>query len=224
MLVPENNISGSMGYLRPASGQWKATIEVRRSRFLALAARVLTEADARSFVSQARADYPDARHHCSAFIINGEGTSDITRSSDDGEPSGTAGQPILEVLRGSELRDVVVVVVRWFGGVKLGTGGLVRAYQNATHAVVNTVKVVQHQPHVRWECVIPHAEAGRLEAELRHRGFAVTADYGPHVTLGLLLSPEVDPTGTIAALTGGAIDIRRVGVQWCEVQPDERGR
>lgn len=205
-------------YRRPAPGQWDALVEIRRSRFLALATRVVTEEDAREFIALARAEYPDARHHCSAFILDVEGSNPVERSSDDGEPSGTAGQPMLEVLRGTGLRDIAVVVVRWFGGIKLGTGGLVRAYQDATRAVLEEVTVVSHRPRVLWQVVIPHTSAGRVESELRNRGMTVTADYAAEVTLTLWLDPGEDPTGTVAGITGGTAAAHRTDVQWCDVR------
>ena len=112
-------------YLVPA-GPGTAEVVVKRSRFLCSVARVASEAEARAVVDRARKKHWDAGHHCSAFVIGP--ASELQRSSDDGEPSGTAGAPMLEVLRGREVSDVVAVVTRWFGGVLLGAGGLVRAY------------------------------------------------------------------------------------------------
>src|SRR5690625_7410464 len=99
-------------------------LEIRRSRFITWLRRAGEEAAARALVDEARHTYPDARHHCSAFVVRVPGANLVERSSDDGEPAGTAGMPMLEVLRGSGLVDVAAVVVRYFGGVKLGTGGL----------------------------------------------------------------------------------------------------
>ncbi|WP_291475098.1 YigZ family protein [Corynebacterium sp.] len=210
-------------YRRPVDGAtWDATLEIRRSRFLALAARVTTEEDARAFIATARSDHPDARHHCSAFILHVDGANPVERSSDDGEPSGTAGQPMLEVLRGSDLQDVAVVVVRWFGGVKLGTGGLVRAYGDATREVLDGITVVRREQRALWALSVSHADAGRLEADLRNRGMDVEAFYGAEVTLTLTLDPDEDPTGTVAGLTGGAVTVRRAGEEWCDVPVDTR--
>lgn len=205
-------------YRRPAAGPAReATIEIKRSRFLALVARATTEEDARAVVAAARAEHPDARHHCSAFILHVDGSNPVERSSDDGEPSGTAGQPMLEVLRGTGMEDIVAVVVRWFGGVKLGTGGLVRAYGDAVRAAVDTVPVSTREPRSLWTLTVPHTDAGRLEAELRNRGTDVTASYAAEVTLTLALDPADDPTGTVAGLTGGTVTVRRTGERWCDV-------
>ena len=121
---------------RPTSrspGDAEAETEVRRSRFVCTAVRVETEDAARAVVERARRAHPDAGHHCSAFVL-GPPPSPLERSSDDGEPSGTAGAPMLEVVRGRGVSDVAVVVSRWFGGTLLGTGGLARAYADAVRA------------------------------------------------------------------------------------------
>ena len=117
------------GYLTVARDA-EAEIEVRRSRFLCTVVRVEDEAGARAVVDRMRRTHWDARHHCSAFVL-GPPPAPVERSSDDGEPAGTAGAPMLEVLRGhggAGVSDVVAVVTRWFGGVLLGSGGLMRAY------------------------------------------------------------------------------------------------
>ncbi|MDX1993919.1 MAG: YigZ family protein [bacterium] len=112
--------------------------EVARSRFIASAARVSDVEAARAFLGQIRAEMPDASHHVYAFRV-GYGASVTEGMSDDGEPTGTAGPPILAVLRGIDLGDIIVVVTRYFGGTKLGTGGLVRAYTEAAHIAINTL-------------------------------------------------------------------------------------
>ena len=116
-----------------------AETEVKRSRFLCRVERVESEEAARAVVDRARKEHWDARHHCSAFVLGPDGA--VQRSSDDGEPSGTAGAPMLEVLRGREVSDVVAVVTRWFGGTLLGAGGLVRAYGDAVRAGLDAAGV-----------------------------------------------------------------------------------
>jgi len=208
-------------FLRPAEAEapWQALTEVKRSRFLALVSRATGEDEARAFIARVRADHPDARHHCSAFILHVGSANPVERSSDDGEPSGTAGQPILEVLRGSGMEDVVAVVVRWFGGVKLGTGGLARAYRDVVKEAVDKVRVVRREPRALWVLTVPYAAAGRLEADLRNRGCQVTASYSStSVELTLAVDAGDDPTGTVAGLTGGEVPVHRAGEQWCDVQ------
>lgn len=142
-------------------------LEVKRSHFLARAARTDTEEEARAFIAAVRSAHRDARHHCSAFTVPVDGALPIERSSDDGEPSGTAGQPILEVLRGSGLTAATVVVTRYFGGTLLGTGGLVRAYSEAASEALDAARRVRVVTRDLWDVRVPVTDAGRLEAELR---------------------------------------------------------
>lgn len=116
----------------------RTEIEVENSRFIATAAPVFSVEEARAFVGRIKEEFGDASHNVPAFLI-GHGGSVVAHCSDDGEPSGTAGRPMLAVLQGSGLGDVVVVVTRYFGGIKLGTGGLVRAYGDAVKAVLDVL-------------------------------------------------------------------------------------
>ncbi|WP_067435866.1 YigZ family protein [Nocardioides jensenii] len=192
-----------------------AEIEVRRSRFLCEVERVADEAAARAVVERARKQHWDARHHCSAFVLGP--TGDVQRSSDDGEPAGTAGAPMLEVLRGREVSDVAVVVTRWFGGVLLGAGGLVRAYGDAVRAALDEVGTRQRCLVIEHSLVVGHADAGRLETELRSRGIAVLdVAYGASVTLllGVPAGSSDAFVAQVAELTGGASEPVEVGSRW----------
>lgn len=209
--------TGGSAYLRPADDRPVAEVEIKRSRFIACAARVVDEPAARDFLAEVRAAYPDARHHCSSYILRVGGANPVERSSDDGEPAGTAGQPILEVLRGSGLQDVAVVVVRYFGGVKLGTGGLVRAYQDATRAVLESTAVTRRERRDVWQVTADHATAGKLEAELRARGLDVVAAYAETVTLTVTVAAGDDPTGTVQEISGGTLETVRDGTRWSDV-------
>ncbi len=120
----------------------RATIGVANSRFIATAACTASVEAARALIAQVRAALPDASHHCYAFLV-GYGSSVTAGMGDDGEPAGTAGRPMLDVVRGSGLGDVTVVVTRYFGGTKLGTGGLVRAYGDAAKAVLAIVPRIE---------------------------------------------------------------------------------
>ena len=193
-----------------------AEIDVKRSRFRCDLTRVENEDEARAVVERARREHWDARHHCSAFVIGPDGR--LARSSDDGEPAGTAGAPMLEVLRGAGLSDVVAVVTRWFGGVLLGAGGLVRAYGDAVRAAVDAAAVVDRRLLRLWSVEVPHAEAGRLENELRSRGVTVRGTaYAAAATLTLAAPPEVDLVPRVAALTGGAAVPVAVGEDWVDL-------
>jgi uncharacterized YigZ family protein len=127
-------VSSASRYPVPAT-RARAEITVVNSRFIADAAPTPDVPAAKAFIAEARATMPNARHHCFAYLI-GYGASVTAGMSDDGEPAGTAGRPMLAVLRGADLGDVTVVVTRYFGGTLLGTGGLVRAYGDAVKAVL----------------------------------------------------------------------------------------
>lgn len=116
----------------------RAEIMAANSRFIASAGHTPSVEEARAFIAAVRAEFPDANHHCVAYLV-GHGASVTAGMSDDGEPSGTAGRPMLAVLRGSGLGDVTVVVTRYFGGTLLGTGGLVRAYSDGVRAVLEAL-------------------------------------------------------------------------------------
>lgn len=138
---------------------------VKKSRFIGLAHPVSSPDDAEQVIARVKKQAWDARHHCVAMVTGLLG--DQARSSDDGEPSGTAGMPILEVLRRRELTDVVVVVTRYFGGVKLGAGGLVRAYSSAASETLDLAAIVRRETLTQATLVVPHADAGRYDHLLR---------------------------------------------------------
>jgi uncharacterized YigZ family protein len=203
-------------YLTIARGA-EAEIEVRRSRFLCTLERVGDEAAARAVVDRLRREHWDARHHCSAFVLGPR--RDVERSSDDGEPAGTAGAPMLEVLRGHELSDVVVVVTRWFGGTLLGAGGLVRAYGDAVRAGLDRAGTLRRSLVREHLLDLDHADAGRIESELRARGVAVLdTAYAARVTLRLGVPPDQEArlAALVAELTAGAAETRVAGERWVD--------
>lgn len=133
---------------RVPSATYRGEIEVAHSRFLVTAALAKTVEDAKAALRAVRAEMPDATHHVYAYRI-GHGNSVIEGMSDDGEPSHTAAPPILAVLRGSNMGDILVVVTRYYGGTKLGTGGLVRAYSDAARLALNNIKTEYKVARVR---------------------------------------------------------------------------
>ncbi len=139
-------MDGSSGYPVPAS-RHRVEASVRRSRFIATVGRASTPEEAREAVAAVRSELPDATHHCWAFVAGPPGSTVHVGASDDGEPSGTAGRPILQVLLHADVGDVVAVVTRYYGGTKLGTGGLARAYsgtvQQALEGLRTETKVVR---------------------------------------------------------------------------------
>lgn len=196
----------------------EAEIEVKRSRFLCTLSRVESEAEARAVVERLRREHWDARHHCSAFRL-GPPPAPVERSSDDGEPAGTAGAPMLEVVRGHDVSDVVAVVTRWFGGTLLGAGGLVRAYGDAVRAALDEAGTLRRSLVREHLLELDHADAGRVESDLRARGVAVLGTtYGERVGLTLGVPPEQEQrvAALLAELTAGAAVTRVAGERWVD--------
>ncbi|MFC4783405.1 YigZ family protein [Nocardioides sp. MAHUQ-72] len=201
------------------AGDGQAEIEVKRSRFLCTLARVEDEAAARAVVDGLRKRHWDARHHCSAFVLGPDGA--VERSSDDGEPAGTAGAPMLEVLRGRGVSDVVAVVTRWFGGTLLGAGGLVRAYGDAVRAGLDATGTLRRDLVRELALEVGHADAGRVESELRSRGVTVLdTAYAAQVRLLLGVPPaQVERLhALVAELTGGTAAAVPAGERWVDVR------
>ncbi len=140
-------------------------IIIQKSRFITYLARATTEEQAQAFISELKKKHHDANHNCSAYVI-GE-RNEIQKANDDGEPSGTAGVPMLEVLKKRDLRDTVVVVTRYFGGIKLGGGGLIRAYGSSVSEALNAVGVVERIEHTVVSVNVDYTWLGKLENELR---------------------------------------------------------
>ncbi len=132
----------------------------KHSRFIGYVAHTVTDEEAVAFVNKIRSLHSDARHNCYAYVLNAEGR---TRYSDDGEPHGTAGKPILDVINGFELKDVTVVVTRYFGGILLGTGGLVRAYQKAAKDTLDLANKYLMVPGVCFEVTSDYSNYQSLE-------------------------------------------------------------
>jgi uncharacterized YigZ family protein len=195
-----------------------AEVEDRGSRFLCTLRRVADEDAARDLVAALRREHWDARHHCSAFVLGPGGT--LQRSSDDGEPAGTAGAPMLEVLKGAGVSDVTAVVSRWFGGTLLGAGGLVRAYGDAVRAALAEAGTLRRSLLTELALDLDHADAGRVEGELRARGVRVLdVAYDARVRLLLAATPgEVDRLGeVVAAATAGTGLLEPVGERWVDL-------
>ncbi|BCB05752.1 YigZ family protein [Bacillus sp. KH172YL63] len=144
-------------------GEHEITIE--RSRFITYINRVETEEEAQQFIASIKKKHHDANHNCSAYMI-GENNL-IQKANDDGEPSGTAGVPMLEVLKKRDLKDTVVVVTRYFGGIKLGAGGLIRAYGRATSEGLNATGIVERRLMRVMKTKIDYTWLGKVENEVR---------------------------------------------------------
>ena len=149
----------------------EAEIVEKKSRFIATVRPVHDEEEALAFIESMRKKYWDARHNCYAYVI-GE-RCELQRCSDDGEPGGTAGKPMLDVLLGEELHDTIVVVTRYFGGTLLGTGGLVRAYQGATKAGIAASMVITKQLGSRFRIEADYTALGKIQYILAQRNISV---------------------------------------------------
>lgn len=165
-------------------------IEINKSRFICALAPAATEEEAQAFIARIRKEHPTARHHCWAYVIGAEGS--VQKASDDGEPGGTAGVPMLQMLLRRDMRYVVAVVTRYFGGVKLGAGGLIRAYGGAVGEALDTVETVTRRRFRLVTVTVDHQRAGKLENDLRTTGRAVReVSYGEGVRIEVGL-PEAD--------------------------------
>ncbi len=179
----------SLDYRLPAR-ETRAEIEVTRSRFIACAAPASSVEEARDYIQRIRKEFAGASHHVPAFRI-GFGASVVEHCADDREPAGTAGKPVLAVIQGSQIGDIVVVVVRYFGGTKLGSGGLVRAYRDAARAVMAQLPLARRQPV--WEILttIPYACYQKTCALVDAcQGTIVEETFADKVTLAVRLPSE----------------------------------
>lgn len=196
--------------LRTIAGRVECETEVKKSRFVAVVDRAATEAEARAVIAAARKADPAAGHHCSAFIVDSAAADPkeqrIERSNDDGEPSGTAGTPMLDVLRGHHLTNVVAVVSRYFGGTKLGTGGLARAYSGAVTEAVSGATFLTRERREIMTLELDHAEVGRVESELRGHGVLVVGtSYGACAVLTVAVTDTDSTVALVASLTSGRV-------------------
>ena len=147
------------------------TLIEKKSAFICQITRITTEEEALTFIASVRKLEPKARHHCFAYTFNLD--SEVQRQSDDGEPSGTAGVPILEVIKAKQLKNVCIVVSRKFGGIKLGTGGLIRAYSNAASQTVDAIGVVERILQTELICQVTYQNVGKLENYLKKNNIII---------------------------------------------------
>ncbi len=211
-----------------AGPDFRHELEVKRSRFITVIRRTGDEEGARALVAGLRKEFHDARHHCSAFVLGPD--RDIQRSSDDGEPSGTAGIPMLEALIRREtapgvtdLSDISAVVVRYFGGVLLGAGGLVRAYSDSVSSALDLAPLVRRSRLRICSVEVPHSAAGKLENDLRAASYVMAeTGYGAENTVLRIALPdhadELERAAEgLAAMTAGTAVLRPEETEWIDV-------
>ena len=161
----------------------RVEIRVSNSRFIATVAPVFSVEEARAFISKVKEEFSDASHNVPAFLV-GYGPSVTAHCSDDGEPSGTAGRPALAVLQGSGLGDIAVVITRYFGGTKLGTGGLVRAYGDAVKEVLETLPLAEKVPTHTVLMAVPYNLFERVKLLIEvHNGRVLDEEFAADVTI-----------------------------------------
>ncbi|WP_419894329.1 YigZ family protein [Ligilactobacillus salivarius] len=196
----------------------EATIEIKKSEFICSLARTETEEEARAFIDEIKTKHRKATHNCFAYMI---GLNDeIQRESDNGEPSGTAGVPILEVLKNLELHNVTAVVTRYFGGIKLGAGGLIRAYSNATSNAIEYVGVVRKVVQTELSLKVSYSAWGKLQNYLENNQVNVSDTvFMTDVTAVVYVdTPEVESfTATIVDLMNGQVEVEEGQEKYVEV-------
>ena len=176
--------------MRVIREQAQGELTEKKSRFIATVRPVESREEAENFIAQMKKKYWDARHNCSAYVI-GAG-NEMMHSSDDGEPSGTAGRPMLSILTGQDVHNVAVVVTRYFGGVLLGTGGLVRAYQGAVMCALENACIVEQIPLLELDALVDYGDMSKVEyyisqhPEVRLEG----SEYTDKVKMMMLVRPE----------------------------------
>jgi uncharacterized YigZ family protein len=199
----------------------RTEIQVLNSRFIATAAPIFSVDEAKAFVARIRDEFADATHNVPAYLI-GYGASVVAHCTDDGEPSGTAGRPALAVLRGSGLGDVAVVVTRYFGGTKLGTGGLVRAYGDAVRAVLDILPRAEKVPTHTVLIVADYTFFERVRlAVYAHRGEICDEEFAADVTVTARFPVERVPgfQDALQELSNGTIEAVIVATDPATIMP-----
>lgn len=154
---------------KTVKGDGDHEIVIQKSRFIASVTRAESEAEARDFIESIKKQHKQANHHCFAYLIGDH--DQVQKANDDGEPSGTAGVPMLEVLKKQGLKDTAVVITRYFGGIKLGGGGLIRAYSSAVSEVLKSVGIVQRELADIVAVRFDYTLLGKIESEIRSSDF-----------------------------------------------------
>lgn len=198
-------------------GFGESEIIIQKSRFLTYVNRAETEQQAQAFIDEIKSQHKSANHNCSAYMI-GEHDS-IQKANDDGEPSGTAGVPMLEVLKKQGLKDTVVVVTRYFGGIKLGGGGLIRAYGKATTEGIQAAHIVELRLHHLMKVSVDYTWLGKVENEVRGSTYPLDRiDYADTVEIFLYVPVSTEETFVewITEMTNGQAKIEQQSSEFLE--------
>jgi len=193
-------------------------IVIQKSRFIGYVRRVESEEAAQEFIQEIKKKHHDATHNCSAYIIGEH--DQIQKANDDGEPSGTAGVPILEVLKKQHLKDTAIVVTRYFGGIKLGAGGLIRAYGSTTSQAIKTTGIVKRQLMQGFSITVDYSLLGKLENELRNSLYIIDKiNYLENVEFLVYVKDgeEIDFKNWIIDLTSDQAEINEKDEKYIEI-------
>jgi uncharacterized protein, YigZ family len=190
------------------------TEEIKKSRFITLLAHTDGVVAAKAFVESVRAEHPDARHHCVAWVAGRPDDSQQLGFSDDGEPAGTAGKPMLAQLMGSGVGEITAVVVRYYGGVLLGTGGLVKAYGGGVQQALNLLTTHIKTPLTEYTLLCEYGQLTGIETLLgQFSGVIVTSDYQASVRLRVAL-----PQAKVDAFSAKLADFSRGSLQLLAIE------
>ena len=190
MQPTEKKASGSPRYPIPAE-RFRCEIEVQRSLFITTLQAVTSPEEARRFVAELKAEFPDANHNCWAYLVGPPGSSDQVGLSDDGEPHGTAGRPMLTALQHGDIGDTAVVVTRYFGGIKLGKGGMVKAYTASVQAALEQLPRAERVTWVELQASVDYAIKTLLERQMSALEVEILdIDYGQQIVYRLRLPKE----------------------------------
>ncbi|MEK5214773.1 YigZ family protein [Psychrobacillus sp. FSL H8-0487] len=198
-------------------GYGESELIIQKSRFLTYVSRAETEQQAQDFINNIKEKHKSANHNCSAYIIGEH--DNIQKANDDGEPSGTAGVPMLEVLKKQGLQDTVVVVTRYFGGIKLGGGGLIRAYGKATTEGIDAAKVVERKLHHLMKISIDYTWLGKVENEVRNSVYPLKEiNYADLVEVMVFTKADEEETfiNWMAEMTNGQAKVELVEKEFLE--------
>lgn len=188
--------------------------EIKKSRFITLLAHTNGVEAAKAFVESVRAEHPDARHHCVAWVAGPPDDSQQLGFSDDGEPAGTAGKPMLSQLMGSGIGEITAVVVRYYGGVLLGTGGLVKAYGGGVQQALNQLTTTRKTPLTEYTLLCDYAQLSGIESLLRlSQGMIVQSEYQATVQLRVAL-----PQAELATFSAKLADFSRGSLQLLPIE------
>lgn len=199
----------------------QAELTIQKSRFIGHIKRTETEEEAQAFIKQIKKEHNQATHNCSAYLIGEH--DQIQKANDDGEPSGTAGVPMLEVLKKNELKDTTIVVTRYYGGIKLGAGGLIRAYSKSTSEALKATGIVKRQLMKNISITVEYPLLGKIENELHQKNHLIIGiDYLEHVTFNVVVAVDQVESFTdwIINLTSDNATIELKQEQYIEIPYD----